>query len=53
MDRDLYLKSYRPVTDLHEDMAAEQKARSVYEHLINLTDAPGLKDTLRFLRERE
>ncbi len=42
-----------PVTDLHEDMAAEQKARAVYEHLLNLTDDPGLKDTLRFLRERE
>lgn len=42
-----------PVTDLHEDMAAEQKARTTYEHLIQLTDDPGIKDTLRFLRERE
>ncbi len=42
-----------PVTDLHEDMAAEQKARTTYEHLINLTDDTGIKDTLRFLRERE
>ena len=42
-----------PVTDLHEDMAAEQKARTTYEHLINLTDDPGIIDTLRFLRERE
>lgn len=42
-----------PVTDLHEDMAAEQKARVAYEHLINLTDDPGIKDALRFLRERE
>ncbi|SET33194.1 spore coat protein JC [Natronincola peptidivorans] len=42
-----------PITDLHEDMAAEQKARAVYEHLIKLTDDPGVKDTLRFLRERE
>ncbi|OAT86465.1 manganese catalase family protein [Desulfotomaculum copahuensis] len=42
-----------PVTDLHEDMAAEQKARTTYEHLIRLTDDPGIKDTLRFLRERE
>lgn len=42
-----------PITDLHEDMAAEQKARTTYEHLINLTDDPGIKDTLRFLRERE
>jgi len=42
-----------PVTDLHEDMAAEQKARAVYEHLINLTDDPGMKDALQYLRERE
>ena len=42
-----------PIADLHEDLAAEQKARATYEHLILLTDDPGIKDTLRFLRERE
>ena len=42
-----------PVTDLHEDMAAEQKARTTYEHLITLIDDQGVRDTLRFLRERE
>lgn len=42
-----------PVTDLHEDMAAEQKARSTYEYLINLSDDPDVIDPLRFLRERE
>ncbi len=42
-----------PITDLHEDMAAEQKARSVYEHLLKMTDDPGMKDVLQFLRERE
>ncbi|HAP93461.1 MAG TPA: rubrerythrin family protein [Desulfotomaculum sp.] len=42
-----------PVTDLHEDMAAEQKARTTYEHLIRLSVDPGIKDALRFLRERE
>jgi spore coat protein JC len=42
-----------PIADLHEDMAAEQKARATYEHLIRLTDDPGLIDSLRFLRERE
>ncbi|ENY8918551.1 TPA: manganese catalase family protein [Clostridioides difficile] len=41
------------VTDLHEDMAAEQKALATYYQLINLTDAPDLKDILRFLGERE
>ncbi|RYD03225.1 hypothetical protein N752_20550 [Desulforamulus aquiferis] len=34
-------------------MAAEQKARAVYENLLNLTDDPCVKDVLRFLRERE
>jgi len=42
-----------PITDLHEDMAAEQKARTVYENLIKLSDDTGVIDTLKFLRERE
>lgn len=42
-----------PVADLHENMAAEQKARAVYENLIGLSDDPCVTDTLRFLRERE
>jgi spore coat protein JC len=42
-----------PVTDLYENMAAEQKARSTYEWLINLADDPDVIDPLRFLRERE
>lgn len=42
-----------PVADLHENMAAEQKARATYEHLLNLTDDADVKDVLRFLRERE
>ena len=42
-----------PITDLYEDMAAEQKARSTYEYLINLTDNPEVLKPLRFLRERE
>nr|WP_253260468.1 manganese catalase family protein [Moorella sp. E308F] len=42
-----------PVTDLHENMAAEQKARSTYEYLIQLSDDPDVSDTLKFLRERE
>ena len=42
-----------PVTDLHENMAAEQKARSTYEYLINLSDDPDVTDALKFLRERE
>lgn len=42
-----------PITDLHEDMAAEQKARSTYEYLIQLSDDPGVTETLRWLRQRE
>ncbi|NLM38377.1 MAG: manganese catalase family protein, partial [Firmicutes bacterium] len=42
-----------PVADLHEDMAAEEKARATYDWLINLSDDPDLNDTLKFLRERE
>jgi spore coat protein JC len=41
------------ITDLTEDLAAEQKARSTYENLIRLTDDPDVLDPLRFLRERE
>lgn len=41
------------VTDLHEDMAAEQKALATYYQLVNLTDDPDLIDVLRFLGERE
>ncbi len=39
--------------DLTEDMAAEQKARAVYEHLMNMTDDPDLLAPLSFLRQRE
>ncbi len=41
------------ITDLTEDMAAEQKARSTYDNLIRLTDDPDVLDPLRFLRQRE
>lgn len=41
------------VADLYNDMAGEQKARVTYENLILLSDDPLVKDTLRFLRERE
>jgi len=42
-----------PIADLHENMAAEQKARATYEYLINVSDDPDVTDTLRFLRQRE
>lgn len=42
-----------PIANLHENMAAEEKARATYEWLINISDDPGVTDTLRFLRQRE
>lgn len=42
-----------PITDLHEDMAAEQKARTTYDNILRLVDDPDIIDPIRFLRERE
>lgn len=42
-----------PITDLHEDMAAEQKARSTYDNILRFCDDPDVIDPIRFLRERE
>ncbi len=42
-----------PLADLAEDMAAEQKARATYEHLMSLTDNPEILGPLSFLRQRE
>lgn len=41
------------ITDLHEDLAAEQKARTAYDNLLRLIKDPEICDPLRFLRERE
>ena len=42
-----------PITDLHEDMAAEQKARTTYDNILQLVDDPDVITPIRFLRERE
>jgi len=42
-----------PITDLYENMAAEQKARSTYEYLLDFIDDPDVADPIKFLRERE
>lgn len=42
-----------PITDLHEDMAAEQKARTTYDNILRLVKDPDIIDPIRFLRERE
>ena len=42
-----------PLADIMEDMAAEQKARAVYENLIDLTEDEDVLRPLLFLRQRE
>ncbi len=42
-----------PLADISEDMAAEQKARAVYENLIDLTTDPDVLGPLLWLRQRE
>ncbi len=42
-----------PIADLHENLAAEEKARATYEYLLQLSDDPDVSQVLRFLRERE
>jgi len=42
-----------PTADLRSNIAAEARAKIVYERLINLTDDPGVKDALGFLMTRE
>lgn len=42
-----------PTADLRSNIAAEARAKLVYERLINVTDDPGIKDALRFLMTRE
>lgn len=42
-----------PITDLTEDLAAEQKARSTYENILRLIDDPQVCDPIRYLRQRE
>ncbi len=41
------------ITDLHEDLAAEQKARTTYDNILRLVKEPEICDPIRFLRERE
>jgi len=42
-----------PTCDLRSNIAAESRAKIVYERLINVTDDPGIKDALAFLMTRE
>ena len=41
------------LTDLNEDLAAEQKARTTYDNILRLVDDPDVREPIKFLRERE
>ena len=41
------------ITDLHEDMAAEQKARSTYDNILRVVKDYDVCEPIKFLRERE
>ena len=41
------------ITDLSEDMGAEQKARTTYDNILRLSDDPDVNNVMRYLRERE
>ena len=41
------------IADIHEDLAAEQKARLTYPNILRLADDPDVRDPIKFLRERE
>ena len=41
------------IADIHEDLAAEQKARVTYDNILRFCDDPDVKDAIRFLRARE
>ncbi len=41
------------LADLHEDLAAEQKARKTYDNILRLVDDPDVKEPIKFLRARE
>lgn len=42
-----------PFADLFEDLAAEQKARTVYDNLLRVIEDPDVRAPLKFLRARE
>ena len=42
-----------PLTNLYEDLAAEQKARAAYDNILRLSDDPDVNEVIKFLRQRE
>ena len=52
-DAKIFASTGDAVVDLAEDMAAEEKARIVYEHLIDISNDDDVIDVLLYLRQRE
>lgn len=50
---DIIQSTGNPITDLYENLAAEQKAKATYEYILNMTDDPDVITPIKFLRERE
>lgn len=50
---DTFQSTGDPIADLHEDLAAEQKARLSYDNILRLIDDNDIRDPIKFLRERE
>ena len=42
-----------PITDLMENMAAEQKARKTYDNILTLVKESDVREPIKFLRARE
>lgn len=42
-----------PITNMYENLAAEQKARAVYDNILRLSDDTDVNDVIKFLRQRE
>jgi len=42
-----------PLTNLYEDLAAEQKARATYDNILKLSDDADVNEIIKFLRQRE
>ena len=50
---DIFQSVGDPISDLTEDMAAEQKARTTYDNILSLSKNEEVNKVIRFLRERE
>ena len=42
-----------PLASIYEDLAAEQKARAMYDNILRLSDDPDVNEAIKFLRQRE